>query len=406
MARETKRLTARGVQTVAAPGLHADGDGLYLRVDHSGAKRWVLLFRWRGKRTEMGLGRLADVPLADARNKAAAARRLLANGRNPIEVRNAERKASERHVPTFGQAADAYIRAHEAGFRNDKHVAQWRMTLSDAYCRTIRSMRVDEITTENVLSVLKPIWLEKAETASRLRGRIERVLDAEATNGHRAGANPARWRGHLANLLPKRQKLQRGHHAAMPYRDVPAFMERLRACQGTGARALEFLVLTVARTGEVMGARSSGEIDPEKEIWTVPANRMKAGREHRVPLTARAAEIAKQFADAATSEWLFPGVKPKRPISNGTMAKALRQAGGEGTVHGLRSAFRDWVNEETNFPGDLAEAALAHIVGDETERAYRRGDALEKRRKLMEAWAANCAGEANDNVVRLKRGGR
>ena len=422
MARETKRLTARGIVGLTAPGLYADGDGLYLRVDAAGAQRWVLLFRWPDpvtgdkKRTEMGLGRIADVGLADAREKAAAARRQIAEGVNPIQARSLATKARAAVIRTFGLEAEAYINAHAASFRNAKHVDQWRMTLSvqrdnvgnllDAgYCLTLRDKPVDAIGTAEVLSALQPIWATKPETASRVRGRIERVLDAARASGRRTGENPARWRGHLDTLLPKRQKLTRGHHAAMPYADLPAFMTRLRESGGLGAQALELLILCTSRTGEIIGAKWP-ELDLRAKVWTVPAERMKAGREHRVPLTDRAVEILQSLYERRTGEFVFPGQKANAHMSNMTMTKALATAkGSDYTVHGFRSSFRDWVSEETAFPGELAEAALAHIVGDETERAYRRGDALAKRRKLMDAWAGYCL-PTGSNVLPMARFGR
>lgn len=391
--------------------MHADGDGLYLVVGKTGAKRWAFIFFWQGKRTEMGLGKLAALSLADAREAAEEARRLVAKGQNPIEVRNASRASTE--VPTFGVVAEDYINSHASAFRNAKHVDQWRMTLSvqqdkdgklleNGYCLTIRNKRVDLVSTEDVLAILAPLWLTKQETGARLRGRIERVLDAAKAKNHRTGENPARWRGHLDKLLAKRQKLARGHHKAMGYATVPDFMVKLRQGGGMGALALEFLILTVGRTGEVIGAKKP-EFDLDKAVWTVPAERMKAGREHRVALSPRAVEIARACIENSASEYLF-AANAHRPISNMTMTKALRTAGEvDATVHGFRSSFRDWVGEETSFPDNVAEAALAHVVGDETERAYRRGDALAKRKRLMDAWANYCLPETTKNVLPMKR---
>ena len=337
----------------------------------------------------MGLGGLASVPLADARRKAAEARRLIAERKNPlVEKRAAE--ARRQSATTFGGFADDLIADISHGFRNDKHKAQWATTLR-THAAPLRDKPVDAITTEDVLAVLKPIWTTKSETASRLRGRIERVLDAAKARGLREGENPARWRGHLANLLPKRQKLARGHHAAMPYRDVPAFVERLRAAESVSGMALEFCILAAARSGEVLGARWE-EIDTEAEVWTVPAARMKSGREHRVPLTDQMLEILDAMAEVRLSDFVFPGQKQGKPLSSMAMEMLLRRMKVENaTVHGFRSAFRDWAAEETSFPREVAEAALAHVVGDATERAYRRGDALEQRRRLMSAWARYCS---------------
>ena len=363
------------------PGRHADGGGLYLVVEKSGAKRWSFLYRQNGRLREMGLGGLVNVPLADARGKAAEARRILgdrANRGDPI----AEFKRVSGTVPTFGDFADKFIHAKGPGWRNEKHRAQWKMTLTE-YAAPLRRKLVNEITTEDVLSVLKTLWADKPETAARLRGRIERVLDAARAAGHRAGENPARWRGHLDHLLSKRQKLTRGHHAAMTYVDVPAFLARLRERPAVAALALEFLILTAARTGEVLGAKW-GEIDIEARLWTVPAERMKSNREHRVPLTERSFDILAGAKKLETDDYVFPGQRRGRPLSNMSMEMLLRRMGVDVTVHGFRSAFRDWCGDKTTFPREVAEAALAHKISDETEAAYRRSDALEKRRRLMD----------------------
>ncbi|WP_075213901.1 tyrosine-type recombinase/integrase [Mongoliimonas terrestris] len=383
MARAIKKLTARSVATITVPGRHSDGGGLYLVVDKSGAKRWVFLFRRDGKLREMGLGGLHSVPLAKARELAEEARATLHAGKNPIEAR----RENARRVPTFGDVADAYLKAMEPQFRNVKHIAQWHMTLK-VYAAPLRPKLVSDITTDDVLSVLKPIWSTKAETASRLRGRIERVLDAAKAQGYRSGENPAAWRGHLANLLPKRHRLTRGHHAAMPFREVPAFVVRLRERDGVAALALEFTILTAARSGETREAIWK-EFDLKASLWTIPGERMKAGREHRVPLTPRALSILKQLADLGSvpDHYVFPGSKPGRPLSVMALDMVLRRMHVDVTVHGFRSAFRDWCGEETVFAREVAEAALAHVVGDQTERAYRRGDALQKRRELMQAWS-------------------
>lgn len=379
MAQQINRLSARSVQTITTPGRHADGGGLYLVVDKSGARRWVYLYREKGRLREMGLGGVLAVPLARARKLAANAREIRAGGQSPIEARRRVRPDQ-----TFGAVADEFLATKAVEFRNDKHLAQWTMTLTE-YAAQLRPKPVQEITTEDVLAVLKPHWTERPETASRLRGRIERVLDAAKAKGLRSGENPARWRGHLDHLLPARQKLTRGHHAALPFADVPAFVARLRSRSSMAGLALEFAILTAARSGEVLGALWS-ELDLDQRVWTVPAYRMKAGREHRVPLADRAAEILAALSGARTGELVFPGQKPGRPLSPMAMEMLLRRMQVEVTVHGFRSSFRDWVGERTDFAREVAEAALAHSVGDATERAYRRGDALEKRRELMNEW--------------------
>ncbi len=409
MAKPINKFSAKAVEALSKPGRHSDGGGLYLKVLPDGRRQWVFMYRWQGKQKEMGLGaflpvnamkgqRYEFVTLAEARQKATDARAAIAQGVDPMQARN---KASG--VPLFGEFADALIDDLASGFRNEKHLAQWRMTLGDTYCKTIRNKPVDQITTADVLEVLKPVWQKKAETASRIRGRIERVLNAAKAKGYRSGENPAAWRGHLANLLPKRQKLQRGHHAAMPFEDVPAFLAGLRGRPATAARALEFAILTAARSGEVYGAMWS-EIDLKAQVWTVPATRMKAGRDHRVPLTPRAVAILEEMEKLGSEPdaYVFPGQKRERPLSNMAMDMILRRMKVDVTVHGFRSSFRDWAGEVSTFPREVAEAALAHVVGDETERAYRRGDALAKRRKMMEAWANYCEPKGK-NVVAFKR---
>jgi integrase len=417
VAAQTKRLSARFVDSVTEPGLHADGDGLYLNVSPKGAKRWVFIFQLKASgrsqsRAELSLGGLSVLSLAEAREAAVDARKLVARGIDPIEARKKAKQSNAAAVVTFGTFAADLIDSLEPGFRNAKHVEQWRMTLSverdkegnwvdSGYCLALRPKAPNQIDTADILGVLTPIWQTKAETASRVRGRIERVLDAAKAKGLRSGENPARWRGHLDTLLPKRQKLTRGHHAAMPYTAVPSFIAKLRAAGGVGARALEFLILNTSRTGEVIGARWP-EVDFAAKVWTVPPERMKSGVEHRKPLSDRAIEILNAFYETRLSDYVFPGVGRGTHISNLTMNKALTTAGGKDfTVHGFRSSFRDWAGEETTFPEAIAEQALAHIIGDETVRAYRRGDALAKRRKLMEAWAKYCHPPIRSNVVQL-----
>ena len=269
------------------------------------------------------------------------------------------------------------------------------MSLGDAYCAELRKLAISAVDTDAVLQVLTPIWQTKAETASRIRGRIERVLDFATVKGWRTGENPARWRGHLKNALPARQKLTRGHHAAMPYAEVPAYVKRLQSAEAMAARGLEFLILTASRSGEVLGAKWP-EVDLEAAVWTVPAERMKAGKEHRVPLTPRAVVIIEALQETKVNDFIFPGERKDAPLSSMAFAMLIRRMKVEQyTAHGFRSAFRDWAGDETSFPRELAEAALAHRVGDETERAYRRSDALDRRRKLMVAWMDFCLSSKN-----------
>ena len=383
MARAIHKLTDRSCKAARRPGMISDGGGLYLGIKPSGSRSWSYVWRKDGKRYEMGLGPYPAVPLAKARLLAADCRETTAAGRNPIEERRKDT------VPTFGECADLFISSMETQWRNEKHRAQWRMTLT-TYAGPIRSKRVSDVNTDDVLQVLDPIWQKRPETASRLRGRIERVLDYAKVRGWRSGENPALWRGHLKSILPARTKLSRGHHAAMPYGNVPAFVDRLHGLEAISARALEFLILTAARSGEVREA-TWDEFDLDAGVWTVPAARMKAGKEHRVPLSDRALEIVGGLQKLRISDYVFPGQKSNRPMSNMAYAMLMRRLNlGHYTVHGFRSAFRDWAGDATHFPRDIAEQALAHQIGNETERAYRRADALEKRRELMAAWADYC----------------
>jgi integrase len=396
MARKINRLNARAAATITENGRHADGGGLYLSISPNGGRRWVFLYRWHGKPTEIGLGSARDVTLARARELAAQARARIAEGSNPKDARRPSAGS------TFGECADRVIEAMRPSWRNSKHAAQWEMTLTE-YAAPLRRLPVNTITTEDVLSVLKPLWNEKFETASRLRGRIERVLDAAKAQGLRTGENPARWRGHLDQLLPKRQGLTRGHHAAMNYAEVPTFIGHLQARQATAALALEFTVLTAARSGEVLRARWE-EFDLDRAVWTIPANRMKAGREHRVPLSKRALKIVQAKDEDHGNDFVFGGQKTGKPLSVMALEMVLRRMKIDGvTVHGFRSAFRDWAAECTNFSNEVCEAALAHVIKNKAEAAYRRGDLFDKRRKLMEAWAVYCSAPKKGNVVAFKR---
>lgn len=383
MARAVNKLTARTVQT-AGPGRFGDGDGLYLIVDPSGARRWIFLFRFNGKQREMGLGGVHVVTLAEARSKRDKARRLLADGLNPIDARQRNEPPAAT-VMTFGAFADQLVPELAKGFRNTKHAAQWTSTLN-TYAASLRSKPLDAITTDDLLAVLQPIWTTKAETASRVRGRIEKVLDAAKAKGLRTGENPARWRGHLDQLLSKRRKLTRGHHAALAYEAVPAFVADLRTRDGIAARALELAILTAARVGEIVAARWD-EVDMKAKIWTVPSERMKAERDHRVPLSDRALAILAEMEQRRRGAYVFEGHRSDRHLSTGAFDALLERMKIKATTHGFRSSFRDWAGDCTEFPREVAQAALAHAVGDKAEQAYRRGDALAKRRALMDAWA-------------------
>ncbi len=415
MPRALHKLTARGVESARKrPGRHSDGGGLYLHVTSSNSvsgQRWIFRFTspTTGTVREMGLGSAgasSDVTLVRARELATEARRLVQNGTDPIDEREkaeAIAAAAEERVITFAVAAERFISAMEGGWRNEKHRAQWRNTLS-TYATKISNMPVQRVSLDDVLEVLTPIWQAKPETASRVRGRIERVLAYAKTMGWRDGANPAMWRGNLDTVLPKRDRLTRGHHKALPYAEVPAFMAELREREAMSARLLEFTILTACRTGETVGARWD-EIDFDGAIWSIPNQRMKAKVAHRVPLSGAAMAILASLREVATSEYVFPGQKNGKPVSTMTMLALLRRMGREGevTTHGFRSAFSDWCSERTDFPSEVREMALAHTISNKAEAAYRRGDLLEKRRVLMEAWANWCEGETKGvNVVPLR----
>ncbi|WP_281059628.1 site-specific integrase [Mesorhizobium sp. M1E.F.Ca.ET.045.02.1.1] len=382
------------------PGRYSDGGGLYLMVKKGGTKSWTFVhFKGSGAGRawkEAGLGSYPGVSLKEARLAAAGCRDRLRRGLEPIDA------DAEVEAPTFAKCADDFIAEAGKGWSNPKHKAQWEMTLGDAYCKSIRAKAVSEVTTADVLAILKPVWQAKPETAQRLRGRVERVLDFAKASGHRSGENPALWRGHLQHLLAKGKKLSRGHHSAMPYSDVPAFVKRLRTSGAMSAKALEFLILTAARSGEVLGAVWD-ELDLEEKVWTVPAARMKARKVHRVPLTDAAINILIPLHEARVSAYVFPGETKKggseAPLSVMAMTMQMRRMEvGEFTPHGFRSAFRDWCGDQTSFPREVAEAALAHKVGDSVENAYRRSDALEKRRKLMNAWSNFLNAPARGNL--------
>ena len=355
---------------------------------------------------EAGLGSAGKggVSLKAAREKAAEGRALLEAGVDPLAEWN---KPDAEEVPTFGEAADDFLAAHKGGWRNDKHKAQWAMTLT-RYCEPIRDTPVDAVDTEAVLSVLKPLWTRAPETASRLRGRIEAVLDAAKARGFigRNEANPARWRGHLDKLLPKRAKLTRGHHAAMPYADVPAFVASLRERPATAARALEFCHPDGGAIRRGAGARVGTKSTSTAKVWTVPAERTKAAREHRVPLSDRALAILEEMEAGRTGEYVFPGQRAGTSAFRHGVRNAVAAHRSPYTAHGFRSSFRDWAGNETHFPRELAEHALAHVIGDKAEQAYRRCDALARRRELMDAWARHCEGAAGEKVLGVQAAGK
>jgi integrase len=396
MGAKTGKLTARTVAAVAkgkARRYYSDGAGLYLQVSPGGAS-WVFRYRMVGRLREMGLGSFDAIGLADARQRAQDCRRQRLDGMDPIEARRAERmkaKLEAARSMTFRQCADAYFEAHRASWRSSKHAVQWRSSLATYAAQVFGDIPAADVDLALVLKVIEPLWSTKPETASRVRGRIEAVLDWAKIRGYRTGENPARWRGHLERLLPARSKIRRiKHHPALPYPEIGSFMVELRQQQGVAARALEFTILTAGRSGEVNDARWN-EIDIAERLWTIPAERMKAGKEHRVPLSDAALAILEKMRAIRTGDFIFPGGKIGRPIAGIAMWTLLQHMGrGALTVHGFRSTFRDWCAERTTFPAEVAEMALAHTVSDKVEAAYRRGDLFQKRRQLSGAWARFC----------------
>jgi integrase len=407
MGRQINRLNALRVEKQRKPGLYPDGNGVYLQVtlgaNGSPHKSWLFRFRMQGRRErKMGLGAFPAVSLQEARDKASSARKLCQDGVDPVESRKAERakaKLADARSMTFNQCAKAYITAHRAGWRNIKHAAQWTTTLETYASPIFGTLPADAIDTTLVLKVLEPIWSTKPETASRVRGRVEAVLNWAKARGFRNGENPAHWRGHLDLLLPARAKVRRvRHHAALDYHEIGTFMAALRERKTLAARTLEFAILTAGRTSEVTHARWD-EIDLQAKVWTVPGARMKAGREHRVPLSDPAVGILKRMQEVRHNDHIFPGER-RAALSSMAMLKTLERLGRPDlTVHGFRSSFRTWAAECTPYPREIAESALAHVVGDATEQAYQRGDMFEKRRKLMDAWAGYCSKPARTGAV-------
>lgn len=386
------RLSARAAATLKKPGVYADGAGLYLRIQGETSRSWVYIFHLSGRRREMGLGSPPSVSLARARERAQSARESVADGIDPIAS-----KRVRQDTPTFGDLADAFIEDRKSTVRSDKSIARWKRAIGPAgYARNLRDLKVDQIQTEDVLPVLRSLWETHPASAGLLRGYIETVLNIAKVSGHRSGDNPAAWKGHLEHILPARQRLSRGHHAAMPFADVPAFLASLRANPSVAARALEFTILTAARTSEALNA-SWEEIDLAGKVWTIPARRMKAAKEHRVPLSEPVVDILSGLGQSKGP--IFPGRRDDMPLSNMAMDMVLRRMKLEVTVHGFRSSFRDWAGEMTATSREVAEAALAHTIGNSAELAYRRGDALEKRRVLMDSWAEYCVGAPAEVVI-------
>lgn len=410
MARKTKEMSALEVGRISAPGYHFVGgvSGLVLQVAKGGTKSWLLRVLVGGKRREIGLGGYPDVTLSGAREAARVTRQKIKDGIDPVAEREAARSklaAAVASAMTFRAAAAKYIEANEAGWKNAKHAAQWTSSLETYAYPVLGNMQVAHIETSHVVVVLEPIWNTKTETASRLRGRIESVLDWAKVRGYRKGENPARWKGHLDHILPSRTKVQKvKHHAALDYREIGSFMAALRSIDGMGARALEFAILCASRSNEVRGA-TWGEIDEKARLWTIPAERMKAGKEHRVPLSPAALDLLASLPRIADTRLIFPSTKAGL-LSDMTLTAVIRRmhdtrtkegmtgwcdnTGRVVTAHGFRSTFRDWAGETTAHPREVIEHALAHQLKDKAEAAYQRGELLEKRRSLMADWAQQC----------------
>jgi integrase len=406
MAKQTHRLTDAVIRRLTEAKLHPDGDGLHLKVTATGTKSWVFRFKHGAPHPfSMGLGPYPDTSLAKARAKAGDARTLLARGINPIEEKKRQAKAAtpeQKQVMTFDLAVEQFLDDREGGWKNAKHRQQWRNTLKTYASPAIGKKEVADITTADVLQILKPIWQTKAETASRVRGRIESVLDWAKVNNFRTGENPAAWRGHLAHILPARNKKRTvRHHPALPFSEVPEFMDELRDNIAISSRALQFTVLTAVRTSEAINA-TWNEIDLDARLWIIPKQRMKADVEFRVPLADAAIAVLKALPRIDGNPYLFPGARNGRPLSNMAMLELLRGLRPGSTVHGFRSSFRDWAGDSTDFPRDTIEMCLAHAVEDEVEAAYRRSDMIAKRRRVMDAWASYCGrGVQKGEVIAL-----
>lgn len=383
MTRSIHRLTDLKVRKARKAGRYADGGNLWLVVTPNRQKYWLFMWKRDGTRRAMSFGPVRDVTLAEAREKARDARRALREERNPRSTR----------TMTFGAAADKLFESMKPSWRNPVHVRQWNHTLT-THCAPLRDKQVAKITTDDLLDVIVPLWRKHPETASRVRGRIEAVLSWAQARGMRDGENPARWRGHLERLLPHRSKLGRSHLRAVPFDEVPMLMAKIAAMPGIPARALEFTILTAARPGEARNA-CWDEIDLDGKVWTVPAHKTKGAKEHRVPLSARAIAILREMQQRRRSgDYVFPGQRDGKPLTDLTINRTLERAGVDATVHGTaRSSFRDWAAERTNFAAEVCEMALGHVIANAVEAAYRRGDLFEKRRKLMDAWSRFCTAE-------------
>jgi integrase len=403
MAQSIKRLSPRKVATETKRGLHADGGGLYLQVSKFDTKSWVFRFNIQKRPREMGLGPFHTVTLGEAREEALRCRKLLREGIDPIEQRKLIRgqtKAEAVKVMTFRECAEQYISSQSAGWKSLKHTSQWTSTLQKYVYPVFGDLPVQAVDTGLVMKAIESIWTTKTETAGRVRGRIENILDWARVRKYRDGENPARWKGHLDTLLPARTKVKKvKHHSALPYDQISSFIATLRNQEGVSARGLEFLILTAGRTGEIIKA-TWDEVELDKAMWIIAADRMKAGKEHRVPLSSAALKVLSGLKETAQSNFIFPGMRLNTSLSNMAFLQLLKRMGrNDLTAHGFRSSFRDWAAERTVYPNEMAEMALAHSVGTKVEAAYRRGDMLDRRRDMMTAWADYCEGYSKGDVI-------
>jgi len=405
MAKKIHLLSDREVKNLNKPDAYPDGNGLYLQVSNTGSKSWFYRYQVNNKGRKHGLGAYPTISLKSARERAEQCRQLRADGKDPIEYKrkiDADKKLEDAKAITFKECALAYIESHKEGWKNRKHEQQWRNTLETYAYPVFGDISVQKIDVGLVMNAIEPIWKKKTETASRVRQRIENVLDWARVRQYRTGENPARWRGHIENLLPKRSKVQKVQHfEAMPYVDVPEYFRELRKVETLTAKALAFCILTTARNGTIRNARWD-EIDWDTNTWTIPEEGMKAGRVHRTPLTPECLKILEEVKPFKVNDYIFPGLKRNRPLSNQALLKLLKTTHPTLTIHGFRSSFSDWCAETTAFPENLTEAALAHIVKDKTQAAYQRGDLFKKRIKLMDAWSNYCViGKKAGDVIPL-----
>lgn len=391
MARQVNKLTDRTVKSKTERGLYSDGNGLNLQITKAGVKSWLFRFMLDGKAREMGLGPIHEVTLSQARLDALDCKKMVREGIDPIEDRKQRlmnRKVANKPMPDFKDCAEKYMRAHSPSWRNAKHQQQWANSLTNHVYPKLGSMPVNTIERSHIMQVLDPIWRDKTETAKRIRGRIETVLSWATVQGFREGENPARWRGHLDNLLPKPSALKKEKHfAALPYQEIKSFMDELRQREANSANALRLIILTATRSSEARSATWS-EFDLDKATWTIPAERMKAQKEHIIPLCKEAVELINALPHMASNDYLFAGVRSGKPLSDMVFAALMKRMGRTGiTTHGFRSTFRDWAAEQTAFPREVIEAALSHKLKDKVEAAYFRSNLLDKRRELMDKWA-------------------